>query len=301
MNVCEELEKEQNVIDPENIEQEDDEYKYLFDDVLDNVGSSRGFVDRNIMSASESVFSKSAHKSMFSSAQRTGTNWNQDIVLDMQDICSYASDYIMANGENISNFEKSIFDYLRTPGVGRCEMPSVSEKSQLRRNAEIPEMYPFSTVPVEELERAMLLKAIEDQFKSKEPDFTWDFLERSIEEKYTRRSLVQELSDVLLWEPDTILKYYSRDDSLLLGIYQKLPVDKSYNKQWKAQYKSMPDFANWLEHFNKDSESTVPLYDIDDNKVGHIREFTQNLTSTNGGLMRIKKHYIGKDELSQVL
>ena len=68
------------------------------------------------MSASESVLSKSAHKSMFSSAQKTGTNWNQDIVLDVRDICSYASDYIMANGENISNFEKSMFDYIRTPG-----------------------------------------------------------------------------------------------------------------------------------------------------------------------------------------
>ena len=180
-------------------------------------------------------------------------------------------------------------------------MPSVSEKSLLRRNAEIPGIYQFSTAPVEELERAMLFKAIEDQFKSEEPDFTWDFLKRCIEEQNTHRSLVQELSDVLLWEPDTILKYYSRDDSLLLGIYQKLPVDKSYNKKWKAQYKLMPDFANWLKHFNKDSKSTVPLHGIDDNKVGHIREFTQILTSTNVGLMRIKKHYIGKDELSQVL
>lgn len=302
LNVCDELEKEQNIIDKEKVEQdEDDEFKYIFDEVLDHVNSSTGFAERQILSASESVFSKSAARSMFSSGQRSRDRWNQDIVIDMQDVCSYANDYIMANGDNLSTFEKSIFSYLRTPGIERCEMPSVSEKSKLKREAESPEIYPFATVPVEELERAMMLKALEDQFRSKEPDFTWDFLDRSIEEKYNRRSLVQELSHLLLWEPDTILKYYSRDDSLLLGIYQKLPVDKSYNKQWKAQYKSMPDFSNWLEHFNKDSDSLMPLYDIDDNKVGHIREFSQNLTPSNGGLMRIKKQFIGKDELSQVV
>lgn len=62
----------------------------------------------------------------------------------------------------------------------------------------------------------------------------------------------------------------------------------------------MPDFSNWLEHFSKDNESPMPLYDIDDNKVGQLREFIQNLTPANGGLMRIKKHFIGMDELSTV-
>jgi hypothetical protein len=112
--------------------------------------------------------------------------------------------------------------------------------------------------------------------------------------------LIQTLSDALLWEPDTISKYYARDDCLLLGIYQKLPTDKSYNKQWKSSYKSMPDFSNWLEYFSKESEASIPLYDIDDNKVGLIREFVQNLTPANGGLMRIKKYSVGLDEFSQV-
>jgi hypothetical protein len=57
-------------------------------------------------------------------------------------------------------------------------MPSVPEKSELRRNAERPEPYPFCTVPIEEFERAMLLKALEEQFKTKEPDFEWNLFER---------------------------------------------------------------------------------------------------------------------------
>jgi hypothetical protein len=301
LNVCSELEKEQKMLDQDNQELEEaDDYKYIFDDILAEANSSQGFVERNIMSA-ESAFSKSAHRSMFSSAQRSRENWNQDAVLDEQDVSSYANDYILSNGDNIAAFERAVLEVLKSPGVERYEMPNVPEKSQLRRDAEMPEMYPFATIPVEELERALMLKAIEEQFRQKEPDFSWDFLDRSIEEQYTRKSLVQELSDLLLWEPDCMMKYFSRDDSLLLGIYQKLPLDRSYTKQWKSSYRSMPDFANWLEHFSKDSDAKFPLYDIDDNKVGNIREFCQNLTPSNGGLMRIKKYNIGRDEISSVL
>ena len=59
----------------------------MFDELLEDLASSNGFIERNIMSGgSESAFSKSVHKSMFSSAQKSRENWNQDVVLDMQDI-----------------------------------------------------------------------------------------------------------------------------------------------------------------------------------------------------------------------
>ena len=86
INVCEELEKSNKILEEQQEMEEDDEYKYIFDDVLDGIASSQGFEERNIMSASESVFSKEAHKSMFSSAQRSRENWNQDVVLDSQDV-----------------------------------------------------------------------------------------------------------------------------------------------------------------------------------------------------------------------
>ena len=87
---------------------------------------------------SESAFSKSVHKSMFSSAQRSRENWNQDVVLDMQDIWTYANDYILSNGDNITSIESNILNNLRMPGIDRTNMPSVSEKSRLRREADIP-------------------------------------------------------------------------------------------------------------------------------------------------------------------
>lgn len=61
----------------------------------------------------------------------------------------------------------------------------------------------------------------------------------------------------------------------------------------------MPDFSNWLDYFNKDYEKSIPLYDIDDNKVGQIKELTQNLTPSNGGLMRLKTQSIGTNEYVQ--
>jgi len=300
-NVCEELDKQNKVLEEaEHVVDEDDEYKNLFDDIMGDVMSTNPVTERNIMSPTNSIFSKSAHRSMYSSGGRSRENWNQDVVLDDRDVSSYAHDYILANGDSIASVEGGIFEYLKTPGVDRTSMPNFAEKSSLKRVAEMPEIYPFSTIPVEELERAMLLKTLEDQFISKEPDFQWNFFDRCIEEKYNNKTLIQELSDALLWEPDMISKYFSRDDCLLLGIYQKMPVDKSYNKQWKASYKSLPDFSNWLEFFSKEPEGTMPLYDIDDNKVGQLREFVQNLTPANGGLMRIKKYNIGLDEFSQV-
>lgn len=173
------MEKQNKVLEDANQEfEEDDEYKYIFDDILGGISASQGFAERNILSPSESVFSKSAHKSMFSSGHRSRENWNQDVVIDAQDICAYADDYILANGDNIATIESGILNYLKTPGIGRTGMPSVPEKSELRRNAERPEPYPFCTVPIEEFERAMLLKALEEQFKTKEPDFEWNLFER---------------------------------------------------------------------------------------------------------------------------
>lgn len=93
INICEELEKQEKVLEEAHEElEEDDEYKYIFDDILGEVGSSQGFAERNILSGNESVFSKSAQRSMFSSAQRSRENWNQDVVLDSKDVCSYMDD-----------------------------------------------------------------------------------------------------------------------------------------------------------------------------------------------------------------
>jgi len=59
----------------------------------------------------------------------------------------------------------------------------------------------------------------------KEPDFQWDFL-HTFEEKLSQKALLQSLSNAYLWNPDLVQKYYPRDDSLILAVYNKIHKDR---------------------------------------------------------------------------
>jgi hypothetical protein len=60
----------------------------------------------------------------------------------------------------ISEREKAAARNLVLPGCNRFMMPDVPSKSQRLRNFENPRFYPFSTLPIEDAERTMQLKAI---------------------------------------------------------------------------------------------------------------------------------------------
>ena len=54
--------------------------------------------------------------------------------------------------------EKQIYKNLLVPGADRNMMPSVPTKSIRMRDMEKPQMYPFCTLPVEDVERGLVLK-----------------------------------------------------------------------------------------------------------------------------------------------
>ena len=66
----------------------------------------------------------------------------------------------------------------------------------------------------------------------------------------------QVLADALLSEPEVATLYYPRDDSLLVALYNKVKTDKGvgvdWEKNWRAAYRVMPDFENWLKFFADD-------------------------------------------------
>lgn len=102
---------------------------------------------------------------------------------------------------------------------------------------------------------------------------------------------MQSLSQAFLWNPDTVSKYYTRDDALILAVYNKIHKDRQYESEWKAPYRVMPDFMNWVNEFDEDETLTpVPLFDIDDKKIGVIKDRVQTLTPNDGSMIRIK-HY----------
>ena len=59
----------------------------------------------------------------------------------------------------ISEREKNAARNLVLPGCNRFMMPDVPSKSLRLRNFENPQFYPFSTLPIEDAERTMQLKA----------------------------------------------------------------------------------------------------------------------------------------------
>jgi hypothetical protein len=59
----------------------------------------------------------------------------------------------------ISEREKEAARNLVLPGCARFMMPDVPSKSMRLRNFENPQFYPFSTLPIEDAERTMQLKA----------------------------------------------------------------------------------------------------------------------------------------------
>ena len=66
--------------------------------------------------------------------------------------------------------EKNALDNLVLPGVNRHMMPAVASKSKRLRDAERPGVYPFSTMPVEDTERALILKAFQELIHANQID-----------------------------------------------------------------------------------------------------------------------------------
>lgn len=65
------------------------------------------------------------------------------------------------HAKKISDREKEASRNLVLPGCGRHMMPEVPTKSQRLRDYENPQFYPFSTLPVEDAERTMQLRAFQ--------------------------------------------------------------------------------------------------------------------------------------------
>lgn len=106
----------------------------------------------------------------------------------------------------------------------------------------------------------------------------------------------------MLMDPDMVNSYRSRDDSLLLAMYNKTPPGRILRKRWTAPYLGMPDFENWLNHFQKGGSSTnVNLFDIDDTKVGQIQERIKYLYPSDDSMIRVSNINIANSKMPSIL
>lgn len=74
-------------------------------------------------------------------------------------------------------YELDILQNIKLPGIQRTLMPPVPEKSKRLWDFEKTRIYPFATLPIDELERGLVFEAIWDKMNEKEPDFQWDFFD----------------------------------------------------------------------------------------------------------------------------
>ena len=70
----------------------------------------------------------------------------------------------------IGEREKRAASNLVVPGRNRHMMPPISAKSKRLRGFENPQFYPFSTLPIEDAERTMQLRAIQRIIRSEKID-----------------------------------------------------------------------------------------------------------------------------------
>lgn len=66
--------------------------------------------------------------------------------------------------------ERNALENLVLPGINRHLMPPVPTKSQRLRDAEKPQLYPFCTLPIEDVERSLILKAFQELLKANQID-----------------------------------------------------------------------------------------------------------------------------------
>jgi hypothetical protein len=69
----------------------------------------------------------------------------------------------------------------------------------------------------------------------------------------------QVFSEALLDDPEVSSMYYQRTDALIVSLYHKhnlgaeskLPMGENLDgdRQWRASYRVLPDFQNWIQHF----------------------------------------------------
>ena len=131
----------------------------------------------------------------------------------------------------IAEREAEVLSNFNLPGKDRHLMPAIPAKSKRSRNAENPSFYPFCTLPIQDAERMLLLKQLQqlvksnfiDQGLSAEQRHTKNkVFQRSFENYMTPEIFRQVFNDALLDKPEMASLYYPRTDSLLIALFNRV-------------------------------------------------------------------------------
>lgn len=191
----------------------------------------------------------------------------------------------------ISEVEGHITDLYAMPEVARFYAPSFTKKSAPLRAKERTELYPFSSFPLWELERILILTKFEEQFRALDASKNWDFGDRCFEERLGPSTLKQTILRAKLFDPEVMAYYYERDDAVLLALYFQTPPTRTTIRSWTGPWRVRPSLTNWIQ--NLESHKDLEFYDIDDYKVGLLSERSRIFCPADNSVIKMTEYTAG--------
>ncbi len=210
----------------------------------------------------------------------------------------YHAEGIPAN--SLSESELSVLSSLLYPGKERHMMPAVPGKPASVRGAMKSEMHPFSSLPIYEFDRALLIREMEKMVAGQNPQGQWNFGDRKYEERLSKEALAEVFSRALMFGLDVLTSYYVLDDSLLVGLYYQHPLGRVLRRQWKGKFSHLPDFPNYVNVVSKEQPLPQAMLDLDDNKVGLVDERTKFLYPSDNSVIRVVRRRVAGEETAAV-
>ena len=191
----------------------------------------------------------------------------------------------------ISELEHIITQSLVVPGIRRFLMPAIPSKSFSLRDAERPVIYPFSSLPFDELERNLILTEFSTFLTEQEPGSIWSFWDRKYTEVLTQDMLTIALSDSLIHDPDVYTHYYARDDSLLVAVVYKPRPRRHQTRTWTSDCRLRPRLKDW----DPSLKEKLPLrfLDIDENLTGRLWEQVTYFYPADSSVIRSTQYTSG--------
>lgn len=147
--------------------------------------------------------------------------------------------------------------------------------------------------------------------------------ERKFDQYFSKDNMSQVLQEALMMEPDISTNYYARTDQLLLVLYNKVNgkrssenLDKVHSvKNWRAEYRVMPNFQNWMKQYSKSihpvaefqprdnfdaqvklvmDPTSIPssMYDIDFNCVQNLQHTVQQYLPDDNSIMNSETYEV---------
>lgn len=188
--------------------------------------------------------------------------------------------------------EHSVLENLLMPGQNRCNMPQTPQNSEAVRKSNLNEMKAFCSIETEAMERGLKLKDFEQLMKEHEPanEGSWDFFDRNyVQVQMSKEALKHSMAQDLMLAPDIATKYDAKTDGLYLAVYYKNPPGRLMRNQWTYDMKTFPD----LERFIPGADLGSEFLDIDDNKVGFIRQNDKLMLPSDNSVIKTQKLQIG--------